>query len=141
MSIEQVNIMPVDELRDEPMMAHLIDSLEGGEDIGHYGRLVFAMIARHFMDEEEVVEYLTKNPEFDEHQARGLLAQVAARDYNPPKRERILEWMRRQEFPICPEPDDASQCNVYRNLQFPQEVYERISQFYEQGERNTAANN
>jgi len=128
--------MPVDELRDEPMMAHLIDSLEAGEDIGHYGRLVFAMIARHFMEEEEVIAYLTRDPQFDEEQARGLLAQISARDYNPPKRERILEWMRRQEFPICPEPEDASQCNVYRNLQFPQEVYEKISQFYESGDRN-----
>jgi len=128
--------MPVDELRDEPMMAHLIDSLEGGEDIGHYGRLAFTMIARHFMDEEEVIEYLTKDRDFDEEQARGLLAQVSARDYNPPKRERILDWMRRQEFPICPEPENASQCNVYRNLQFPQEVYEKISQFYENGDRS-----
>jgi DNA primase large subunit len=128
--------MPVDELRDEPMMAHLLDSLEAGEDIGHYGRLAFAMIARHFMDEEEVIAYLTRDPDFDEEHARGLLAQVSARDYNPPKRERILEWMRKQEFPICPEPENASQCNVYRNLQFPQEVYEKISQFYESGDRN-----
>src|SRR4051794_9522781 len=128
--------MPVDELRDEPMMAHLIDSLEAGEDIGHYGRLTFAMIARHFMDEEKVISYLTRNPDFNEEQARGLVTQVSVRDYNPPKRERILEWMRKQEFPICPEPENASQCNVYRNLQFPQEVYEKISQFYESGDRN-----
>jgi hypothetical protein len=128
--------MPVEELRDEPMMAHLMDSLEAGEDIGHYGRLVFAMIARHFLDEQEVIDYLTKNPEFDEEQAVGLLRQIEARGYNPPKRERILDWMRRQEFPICPEPDNASQCNVYRNLQFPQDVYEKIAQFYERGEAN-----
>lgn len=128
--------MPVQELRDEPMMAHLMDSLEAGEDIGHYGRLVFAMIARHFLEENELIDYLAKNPDFDEEQARGLLHQIEARGYNPPKRERILDWMRRQDFPICPEPENAGQCNVYRNLQFPREVYERISQFYEQGERN-----
>ena len=29
-------------------MAHLLDSLNDGKDIGHYGRLVFAMVARHF---------------------------------------------------------------------------------------------
>src|SRR3954451_10620111 len=114
--------MPAEELREEPMMTHLMDSLDGGEDIGHYGRLVFAMIARHFMDEEEVIQQLTKNPGFDEEAARGLLTQIESRGYNPPKRERILEWMRRQEFPICPEPENASQCNVYRNLDFPQEV-------------------
>lgn len=129
--------MPAEELREEPMMAHLMDSLDAGEDVGHYGRLVFAMIARHFMDEEEVIGHLTKNPDFDEEKARGLLTQIESRGYNPPKRERILEWMQRQEFPICPEPENASQCNVYRNLDFPQEVYEKISQFYQQGERNT----
>lgn len=125
----------IDELRAEPMMAHLIDSLEAGEDIGHYGRLVFAMIARHFLAEDEVIEYLTKNPEFDEQAAQGLLNQIEARGYNPPKRERILDWMSRQEFPICPDPEDRGQCNVYRNLQFPQEVYEKIAEFYERGER------
>jgi hypothetical protein len=127
--------MPVQELREEPMMAHLLDSLEAGEDIGHYGRLVFAMIARYFMADEEIIEHLTKNPGFDEEQAQGLLRQIDARGYNPPKRERVLDWMNRQDFPICPEPEDRSQCNVYRNLQFPEEVYRKIAEFYENGER------
>src|SRR3954470_10283342 len=30
----------IEDLRAEPMMAHLMDSLEAGKDIGHYGRLV-----------------------------------------------------------------------------------------------------
>ena len=81
--------MPVDELRQEPMMAHLLDSLEKGKDIGHYGRLAFVMVARHFMDDAEILEHLQKNPKFDENQCRSLISQVAARDYNPPKRERI----------------------------------------------------
>ena len=38
----------IEELRKDSMMAHLLDSLEAGKDIGHYGRLVFAMVARHF---------------------------------------------------------------------------------------------
>lgn len=117
------------------MMAHLLDSLEAGEDVGHYGRLVFAMIARHFMSDDEVRQYLMKNPGFDDEQALGLLRQIDARDYNPPKRERILEWMSRQDFPICPAPEDRSQCNVYRNLDFPEEVYNRINDFYQRGER------
>jgi hypothetical protein len=125
----------IDDLRQEPMMAHLLDSLEAGVDIGHYGRLVFAMIARHFMSDEEVVRYLMKDPAFEEGPARSLLAQIDARDYNPPKRERILEWMRKQDFPICPFPNDQTQCNVYRNLEFPQEVYEKINSFYERGGR------
>ena len=49
-----------------------------------------------------------------------------------PSRERILAWQREQEFPICPNPDDPEACNVYRDLKFPDEVYERIEQFHEQ---------
>lgn len=128
--------MAIQELREEPMMAHLLDSLDAGEDIGHYGRLVFAMVARHFMEQQQVLGYLLKNPGVDEQQARSLLDQINARGYNPPRRERILEWMRRQDFPICPEPENAGHCNVYRNLRFPKDVYDRISQFYEQGETN-----
>jgi DNA primase large subunit len=123
--------MPVDELLQEPMMAHLLDSLDKGKDIGHYGRLTFVMIARHFMDEEEILKHLQNDPKFSEEQGRSLLRQVEARDYNPPKRERILDWMQRQKFPICPDTEDPGQCNVYRNLEFPKEIYDRIAQFYE----------
>jgi hypothetical protein len=62
---------------------------------------------------------------------RALVQQVAARGYNPPKRERILEWMEQQGFPICPDPGDPSQCNVYRDLEFPNEVYGKIQEFCE----------
>lgn len=123
--------MPVGELRQEPMMAHLLDALDRGQDIGHYGRLVFVMVARHFMDDEEIIEHLQKDKKFSEEQGRSLLKQVEARGYNPPKRERVLEWMERQKFPICPATDDPGQCNVYRNLEFPKEIYDRITRFYE----------
>jgi hypothetical protein len=113
------------------MMAHLLDSLEKGKDIGQYGRLAFVMIARHFMDQDELLEHLQKDPKFSEDQGRSLLKQVEARDYNPPKREKILDWMQRQKFPICPDTEDPGQCNVYRNLEFPKEIYDRIAQFYE----------
>ena len=122
--------MATQELQQEPMMQHLMGTLDSGHSIGHYGRLVFAMVARHFLDREELLAYLEKDPDCDAEQARSLVAQVEARDYNPPKRERILEWMRKQEFPVCPDPDDPGQCNVYRNLEFPKEVYERIEQFH-----------
>lgn len=124
-------------LRSEPMMEHLIGSLEAGVDIGHYGRLVVAMIARHFLNEQDLISLLTRSPGFSEAQAQNLMEQVEARNYTPPKRERILEWMGRQEFPICPAPEDASQCNVYRNLEFPEEVYQRIESFYRNGDRNS----
>ena len=50
---------------------------------------------------------------------------------NPPKRERVLEWQERQDFPICPNPDEPDACNVYKDLQFPEHVYEHISEYYE----------
>src|SRR5437773_11686126 len=80
-----------DNLRDSPMMAHLLDALEAGTDVGHYGRLVFAIIARHFLDEQELVRLLTNQPGQDETQARALVLQVKERDYSPPKRARIPE--------------------------------------------------
>jgi hypothetical protein len=120
------------ELRDSPMMAHLLDALEAGTDIGHYGRLTFAMVARHFLDEEELVALLARQPDQDETKARSLVLQVRERDYNPPKRERILDWQARQEFPICPDADDPAACNVYRELQFPDGIYDQIEEFYEE---------
>ena len=110
------------------MMSHLLDALDRGEDIGHYGRLVFAMVARHFLSEDELCAWLQKNPAVSDRDARILCRQVEGRDYNPPRRERILEWQREQAFPICPDPDA---CNVYRDLQFPEQVYEHIQEFYE----------
>ena len=123
--------MAIEELKKDPMMAHLLDSLEQGKDIGHYGRLVFAMVARHFLDDSEAIRLLTKNPDFDESQARALLRQVESRDYNPPRRERIIEWARKQDFPICPNPDDPDACNIYKNLELPSDVYENISEYHE----------
>src|SRR5436190_8405372 len=101
--------MAIEDLRQNDMMAHLLNALDRGEDIGHYGRLVFAMVARHFLDEPQLVEYLTKNPGFGETEARALVKQVQGRDYNPPRREKILQWQREQQFPICPT-DDPDAC-------------------------------
>jgi hypothetical protein len=119
-------------LRKDSMMGHLLDSLEAGKDIGHYGRLVFAMVARHFLPEDEVVGYLTRDQDFSEEQAEVMMRQVESRDYNPPKRERILEWQGQQEFPILPNPEDADCGNLYRNLKFPEAVYEHIGQYQEE---------
>jgi len=125
------SLMATTELRKSEMMAHLLDALDANQDIGHYGRLVFAMVAYRFMPEEEVVAYLIKDPSMEETEARSLYLQVQGKDYNPPKRDRILEWQQQQEFPICPNPDDPDACNLYRDLEFPEEVYEHISHYYE----------
>ena len=117
-------------LRDSEMMAHLMDALEAGKDIGRFGRLAFVMVARHFLDEGELVNLLTHN--LSEEDARALVLQVKARDYSPPKRERILEWQAQHEFPICPNPEDPSACNVYRELRFPDEIYQQIDEFWQE---------
>ena len=122
----------VEALRADSMMAHLLDSLEAGKDIGHYGRLVFAMVARHFLSDDEVLGLLTKDPDFSPEQARLMLRQVEGRDYNPPKRDRILQWQAQQEFPILPYPDDPDCGNLYRSLTFPERVYEHIGHYQEQ---------
>ncbi len=120
------------ELRKDSMMAHLLDSLAAGQDIGHYGRLVFAMVARHFMPHEEVQAWLTRDRDFGEAEAAAMLRQVEGRDYNPPKRDRILEWQTQQEFPILPNPDDPDCGNLYRTLKFPDSIYEHIEHYQEQ---------
>jgi hypothetical protein len=120
-----------EELRKNDMMAHLLDSLDQGKDIGHYGRLVFAMVGRHFMDEAELVGWLRKDQDFSEEDARALYLQVQGRDYNPPKRDKILAWQKQQDFPIIPSPDDPDSGNVYKDLQFPDHVYENIADYYE----------
>jgi DNA primase large subunit len=121
-----------EDLRDSTMMAHLLDALEQGTDIGHYGRLTFAMIARHFMAEDELVNLLAKQPDQDETQARTLLLQVQQKDYNPPKREKILDWQAQQEFPIIPDVEDPNCGNVYSELKFPDGIYEHIQEYYEE---------
>lgn len=76
--------MTVEELRKNDMMSHLLDALDGGKDIGHYGRLVFAMVARHFLSEDELISYLQQDSDFSEAEARSLYKQVQGKDYNPP---------------------------------------------------------
>jgi hypothetical protein len=124
--------MSLKELRMSPMMAHLLDALDNGQDIGHYGRLVFAMVGHHFLDQEALEGYLCKDPSVTQEEARALCLQVEGRDCSPPTRERILQWQQEQVFPICPNPDDPDACNVYKEARFPDEVFERISDYSEQ---------
>ena len=119
-------------LREDSMMAHLLNSLDRGEDIGHYGRLVFAMIARHFLTDDEVLAELTKDRDFSEEDARQMLVQVEGRDYSPPRRERILEWQAEQNFPIIPDPHDPDSGNVYKTLRFPKETYSHIGHYQQE---------
>ena len=124
--------MPVEDLRQSLMMSHMLDALDRGEDIGHYGRLTFAMIARYFVKNEELVQILAKDRDLDEDGARALVQQVEERGYNPPRRDKILEWQKEQDFQICPDPDDPDACNFYKELTFPDELYEDIQEYREE---------
>src|SRR6266540_7214962 len=124
--------MSVSELKKNVMMAHLLDSLSEGQDIGHYGRLVFVMVARHFLSEDEVFKQLKLDPGLDEQKARALIEQVVTKDYSPPSREKVLEFQKQQQFPICPNSKDPDECNVYKDLKFPPEVYESITEYHEE---------
>lgn len=45
---------------------------------------------------------------------------------------RSLRWytcLIRQGFPICPDSDDPDSCNVYKNLDFPEKMYDHISEY------------
>ena len=60
-----------------------------------------------------------------------MLRQVEGKDYTPPKRDRLLQWQKEQEFPILPKPEDPECGNLYRNLKFPDEVYQHIGHYQE----------
>lgn len=97
-------------------MGHALDN-------GHYGRLVFAMIGRRFVSDDELVRLLTKDHDADQREIRAM---VQEKGYSPPQREKILEYQSQQDFPICPNPDAY---NPYQELQFPHEVYESIQEY------------
>jgi DNA primase large subunit len=126
--------MAVEDLRKSPMMSHILDALERGEDIGHHGRFTFAVVARWFVETDELVELMTQDKDADEKEIRALVQQVQEKGYSPPKREKILENQEKQDFQICPNPEDPDACNVYQELDFPDELYESIQEYREEKE-------
>lgn len=129
--------MAIEDLRRNHMMTHLLDALDDKKDIGHYGRLVFAIVGRHFLDEDDLVKRLANDRDFSEEDARDLVSQVRERGYSPPRRDTLLEYQQKQDFPILPNADDPDEGNVYRDLDFPQEVYDHIGEYrHQKAERN-----
>ncbi len=124
--------MSLEDMTKNHMMAHLTDALNEGQDIGHYGRLVYAIIGRHFVEEDELVSLLAQDKDFSEQGARDLVRQVQEADYSPPGRAKIMEYMEKQDFPILPNADDPDEGNVYRDLDFPQHVYDHIQEYRHQ---------
>jgi len=124
--------MSMAELRQSPLMTYLLDALADGKDIGHYGRLTVAIVGSYFLGRDDLVRLLQQGHEIDEGEAMALVQQVAEHQYNPPSRAQILEWQQHQDFPLCPTPEDPDACNVYRDLRFPDAVYEDIEAYREQ---------
>ena len=127
--------MAVEDLRQSTMMNHMLEALENGEDIGHYGRLTFAMIARYFVENDELVGLLTKDISRRRRatqEVRALVQQVEEKGYNPPRREKILDWQSQQDFQICPDSEDPDACNIYNELTFPDGLYEDIQEYREE---------
>lgn len=117
-----------EELRKSPMTARMLDAMRATPpvDIGHYGRLIFTMVARHFLSDAEMIALVSKQPGEDELTASSRILQVRARNYNPPKRDRILQWQREQQAGGVPfeiiskeELTDPRAANPYRDLRFP----------------------
>jgi hypothetical protein len=122
--------MNTEDLRQSELMSHLLDALDQGTSIGAQGRLVFTMVSRFFLSEDELVEWLVKDPEVDQTKAEALYHQVESNDYSPPSRETIIEYDSQQDFELCPRPDDPDCCNVYQHLDFPPDVYEHITDYH-----------
>ena len=122
-------------LRKNKMMSRLLDALEAGDDIGHYGRLTFAMVACWLMDEKDVIKWLVNDDDFDYEEAQTMVQQVRSQGYSPPRPAKIRDWDTQQDFKILPEefhPDDDA--NVYRDLDFPQELYDHIQDYHQRND-------
>jgi hypothetical protein len=113
-----------------PTVAHWLAALDARQDLGHFGRLAFTTVARHFLDDDDLAALLAGQPNYDIAKAHKLLAQVRQRGYSPPARPRLLEWQSRQSFPLLPNADDPTAGNLYRELTFPDSVFGQIEQFW-----------
>lgn len=118
------------ELLKSPTMSRLLSDIREGIDIGRFGRLVFTMVARHFLAEEEILSLLAAQPNESEESAKAMVFQVKTHNYNPPKRDRILQWQSQQEYKIIQNAADPLAGNLYHELRFPDKTYNHILQFW-----------
>ena len=89
------------------------------------------MVARHFLSEGELTALLRHNPGINDHEARSLNLPVQGKNYKPLRREHS-PMAERAELPDLPNPEDPDSCNVYKDLEFPPEVYEHIAGYDEE---------
>jgi hypothetical protein len=112
-------------------VARWLLALEARQDIGHFGRLAFVSIARHFLSSDELVALLARQPRWDQAKAQKLVERVRQRGYSPPTRPRLLEWQARQRYPLLDDPADPTLGNLYRELPLPDEVFREIEAFWD----------
>ena len=121
----------IDRLKNNVAMKHLIEACEDGKDIGHYGRLTLAMVARHFLEPDDLAALLAQDKDESREEAAGLVHQVNDADYSPPGPGKIRKWQQEQDFPILPEGhDNSDDANVYQDLDFPDKVYDGIKEYH-----------
>jgi hypothetical protein len=87
------------------------------------------MVGVYFANDDELVQVMTQDHDAEEREIRAMVQQVREKGYNPPNRDKILEWQQKQDFQICPNPDDPDACNVYSELDIPQGVLEDIQEY------------
>ncbi len=132
---EENQPIQAEDMRRSQMMARLWDDLEKGVDVGHFGRLLFTMVARHYMNETQVITLLSRNIPVEDAQAMLLL--VNSRNYNPPKPNKIRKWQEKQDYKIIPpeKAHDLAWGNVYKELRLPMEIYSQVQDFYKEAVR------
>jgi hypothetical protein len=131
-------VVQAEDLRESPMMASLWDDLKIGVDVGHFGRLLFCIVARHFMQEDEIIKLLSNGDNMVPEDAQAMLLNVNERNYNPPRPAVIRKWQERQGYKIIPveHQHDLAYGNLYSELRFPREIYEQVGEFYKQAAKD-----
>lgn len=119
-----------EQLMNSPTIKRLIDAAASGADIGHYGQLTLAIVGRYFMSDDDLIALLSESAGTDETKAAGLIHQVKQAGYNPPRRETLAQWSAEQDFDLI-DPEDPDSGNLYRELTFPDQVYEDIRHYHE----------
>lgn len=119
-----------EQMMSSPTIRRLVEAAEAGEDIGHYGELTLAIVGRYFMSDADLVDLLSRCVEMDRKKAAGLVHQVKEGDYSPPRRETLVHWSSEQQFNLINVKDPDSG-NLYRELTFPDQVYEHIRHYHE----------
>ena len=123
----------LDDLKRNPMMRRIIQTMESGQDVGHYGRFIFTVVASYFIGEKEITDLLKRQPEIeDSEEALGFYLQVASARYVMPTSARIRAWDKSEEqknFPLIIQ-GDRNSGNLYREIPLPQQALVSVRSYW-----------